>query len=387
MTLALVPANPFRWTLRWRTDVRTHANGTEQRAATATDPRQFFAGSFYLPDASYAEIRQDLSAGPAGSFELPLVPEAVAAVNAITGTTVTVSATYAEHFTAGRRVLIVGPSGHGYKTTIGSVGGGGATLTMGASPPSGESYPAGVTAVYPLESVLLEDGQQLLRYPVNAGRWSYVARQETAREIAGTGASLTTFAGLPVLDRRPLGAEATEQVIGGLRWFDVGGAVDSSTIWSRSQHVRAGASWLIQAAAERQWWKLFLATVRGRRGAFLYPTWRPDLTVHTQPSGSASALRVVEDYSADWYPSLAHRRIQVEYADGSVGYFAVSSVTSGSGYDELSLATSFPSSIPGGSVSRVSFLETARLYDDEVTIEYGPGWIGRVSLAAVVVPA
>ena len=33
MTAALLPANPFRWSLRWATDVRTAADGTEQREA------------------------------------------------------------------------------------------------------------------------------------------------------------------------------------------------------------------------------------------------------------------------------------------------------------------------------------------------------------------
>ena len=67
MTAALLPANPFRWSLRWATDVRTAADGTEQREALAVYPREAFSGSFYLPDASYATIRQMLSAGPAGA--------------------------------------------------------------------------------------------------------------------------------------------------------------------------------------------------------------------------------------------------------------------------------------------------------------------------------
>ena len=378
MTAALLPANPFRWSLRWATDVRTAADGTEQREALAVYPREAFSGSFYLPDASYATIRQMLSAGPAGLFELPLVHEVVASVNAITSTTITITATYAEWNTAGRRILVVGPSGNGYKTTISSVGGGGATLTVGDSPPGGESYPAGLTMIWPLENVLLEDGQQLGRWPVNAGRWSYSARQTTARAMAGTGASVTTFDGLPVLDRRPLGAEASERVRSGVTISDAGGAVAGSTLWDRSQHVRAGNGWRITGPADRQWWRAFLAGQRGQLGAFLFPTWRPDLTIDTQPSSGDSVIEVVEDYEALWWPSLAHRRLQFELTDGSVQYFAVDSATAGA----ITIDGTWPSA---AAVAKVSFLETCRLESDVVTIEYGPGWIGRVSLAAVVV--
>jgi hypothetical protein len=386
VTLALLPANPQRWTMRWRTNLYTAEDGSEQAEAVETDERAFYSGSFFLPDAAYATIRQMLSSGPSGTFELPLAAEVVASVNAITSTTITIVPTYAEWNVGGRRILVVGPSGHGYKTTISSVGGGGATLTVSDAPPGGEIYPAGLTMIWPLEDVRLEDGQQLGRYSVNAGRWSYSARQATVRPIAGTGASLTTFDGLPVLDRRPLGAEASEQFPGGVRFIDAGGDVSSSTLWTRSQIVRGGASWIVRSASDRQWWKLFLCGQRGRLGVFLYPTWRPDLTLQAQPAGAATAIRVVENYSADWWPSTAHRRLQLEYADGSVSYHVVSATSDGVGYDELTL-TALPGSIPGGSVAKVSFLETCRLASDEASIEYGPGWIGRLSLAAVVVAA
>jgi hypothetical protein len=257
----------------------------------------------------------------------------------------------------------------------------GAVLTMGSSPPGGESYPAGVTMIYPLEDVLLEDGQQLGRYSVNAGRWSYSGRQSTVRALAGTGATLATFEGLPVLDRRPLGAEATEQIPGGVIFVDAGGTVSSSTAFARSQHVRGGASWAISTPAERQWWKAFLAGQRGQWGAFLFPSWRPDLTLYEQPEAN-NFIRVIEDWETLWYPSLAHRRIQVEYADGSVQYLHVNNSTPGAGYYELGLSDDVTDVV---AVTRVSFLETCRLASDEAVIEYGPGWIGRLSLSAVVV--
>ena len=372
----------FRWVLSWQTDVQPTSTGGELRASWQALPRSAFAGSYVLGDADIRSIDQILSAGPAGTHELPLVHEATPVTSAVTGPTLVVSPTYCDWIAIGRRVLVVGPGGRSFTDTITGVAGG--TLTLGTGPLSG-AYPASTTHVYPLEPILLEEGQQTSRYAVNQGVWQFRGRQPAIRDAGGAGATLTTFEGFVVLDRRPLldGKTVSMQSLGGVRMLDAGGAFTSRTTWTRSQHRRAGA-WNINHAAERQWWKAFLAAVRGKRHAFLRPTWFPDLTLQTQPAGSAPAIRVVEDYSALWWPSLAHRRVQLGYADGTVTYHVVTSASSGAGYDELAVTPALPSSVPGGSVTRVSFLETVRLDADDVTIEYGGsaavGWRGRVAL-------
>jgi hypothetical protein len=379
-------ATGFRWTLSYRTDVLVAYDGTEQRRATLTHPRQKFDGSFLLDDADTRTIRQLLSASADGTYELPLPHEAVAAIVELTGGTIYISADAAsksDWIENGRRIYVRGPSGSAYTTTI--TGSSGGTINVVSSPPVGGYFPAHTTLIFPVETVRFEDGQTIGRYPVNASRWRFTARAG-ARALGGAGApALTTFDGYTVLDRRPFQEKETPEVFGaGVEFLDNGATMTSDTAWGRAKHRRMG-TWRIDSPSDRQWWKAFLTERRGRWQPFLFPTWRPDLVLHEQPAAGASAIRVTTDYINNWYPSLAHRRLQIEYADRSVSHHYVHSTSQGSGYQEITLVPTLANPIPTGGVTRVSFLETARLDTDEVAIEYGGGWKAKVSPPAIVV--
>lgn len=379
-------ATGFRWRLTWRTDVLVAYDGTEQRIATLTNPRQRFEGSFLLDDADTRTIRQLLSASADGTYDLPLAHEAVAAIVELSGGTIYISAdaaSKADWIESGRRIYVRGPSGSAYTTTI--TGSSGGTINVASSPPTGGHFPAHLTLVFPCETVRFEDGQTIGRYPVNASRWNFTARAG-ARSLGGAGApALATFDGYTVLDRRPFQEKETPEVFGaGVEFLDNEASMTSATSWGRAKHRRMG-TWRIDSPSDRQWWKAFLAERRGRYQPFLFPTWRPDLVLHEQPSAGAYAIRVVDDYIAEWWPSVAHRRLQIEYADRSVTYHAIHSVTEASDYQEILLWMPLPSTIPSGGVAKVSFLETARLDTDDVAIEYGSGWKAKVSPPSIVV--
>ncbi len=372
---------PTRLEVTWTcpTDVPTAYDGSDgHRASLLTLPTVRYRGSFALLDAEIQTVEQVMATDLSGAYELPLAHEATPALVAITGTGVTVDATYCDWIAVGRRVLVVAPSGS-YTAAIAAASGG--SLTIDASPPA--TCPARTTHVYPLEPVLLDDGPTGRRWPVAAGEWSWTGRQQTDRAIGAAGATLTTFGSKVVLDRRPLG-QGNGQHLGGLRWLEAGGKAESLTAWARSR-LRRDGSWAIRGAADRQWAKALIAACRGRRAAFLRPTWRPDLTLYSQPAGAASSIRVVEDFAALWGGDLARQRLQLEYADGSVGYFAISTTSAGAGYTQLNLGSALPSSIPGGSVRVVSFLETVRLDDDAVTLTYNGSWTGSLELTTLTI--
>lgn len=379
-------ATGFRWRLTWRTDVLVAYDGTEQRIATLTNPRQRFEGSFLLDDADTRTIRQLLSASADGTYDLPLAHEAVAAIVELSGGTIYISAdaaSKADWIESGRRIYVRGPSGSAYTTTI--TGSSGGTINVASSPPTGGHFPAHLTLVFPCETVRFEDGQTIGRYPVNASRWNFTARAG-ARSLGGAGApALATFDGYTVLDRRPFQEKETPEVFGaGVEFLDNEASMTSATSWARAKLRRLG-TWRIDSPSDRQWWKAFLAERRGRYQPFLFPTWRPDLVLAEQPTAGAYSIRVTTPYIAEWWPSLAHRRLQIEYADRSVTYHAIHSVTEASDYQEILLWMPLPSTIPSGGVAKVSFLETARLDTDDVAIEYGSGWKAKVSPPSIVV--
>lgn len=370
----------FRWVISWRTDIPGGGNydGTEQRIATLTEPRHRFDGSFFADDADLRHLRRLLSQSPAGEYELPLPHEAVSAILAITGGTIYVTPTYCDWLAVGRRIYVRGAAGAAYTTTITGISGG--TVNVSSSPPAGGRFPAIHTLIFPIETVRLEPDQGLSRYPVNVGRWNFTARA-AARSAGGAGATLTRYDGWTVLDRRPLQQrEAPETILGGVEFLDNDATMTSLTSWTRSAHRRTG-DWFIDNPAARQWVKAFVAERRGKYKPCLWPTWRPDLTLYEQPTAGTNTIRVTDDYLGQWWPSLAHRRLQLERAGSAVQYVTVDSVTQGVGYQELLLRDDV-AAVP---IAKVSFLETVRLDTDQVQIEYGTGWKGRVSLPLVTV--
>ena len=278
----VVPVDAWRLLWRWRTDVLIAADGTEQRASTSALPRTFMAATANLTDAQRLALHAAIVGAPDATVPVAQPHEGTPTTAAVTGAAAVVDDTYCDWIAAGRRVLVVGAGGVSFTTTISSFTGG--SLTLGAGPSSG-TYPAGVTMVYPCEEVYLDDGQEVTRAPVNLSRWRLAGRQQTAAALTGTGgAAVTTYESLPVLVDRPLaGTSDGETYRTGIEFADAGGAPSASTIWTYGRRQRSG-SWMITTPAQRQTWKVWLSTVRGRWKPFLAPTWRPDFTLYTQPT-------------------------------------------------------------------------------------------------------
>lgn len=366
--------------MRWRTDVYLAADGTEQRASTGGPiPMGLCSGSFQLSDADQRLLHAALTSGPATAVTIPLAHEGEPTTGVFSGAAVGMASTYADWLTAGRTVLVVGASGSYYTTTISGYSAG--TLTLAAGPSSG-TYPAGVTHVYPCESVYL-DRPTVARSPVNLSTWQASGWCASARALTGAGGTaVTTFDSLPVIVARSVGSSDSETYATGAEVIQAGGAVAQATYRLHGLRARAG-TWLIRSRLERQSWKLLLATLRGRWKPALAATWRPDLTLQAQPAGSASSLRVNESTATLDALLALSPRLQLEYADGSVGYVKASTWSDAGAYRAISLTAALPSTIPGGSVRTVSLLERVRLDTDDVAWEYDGSYVGRMTLPLV----
>ena len=382
--MELIAEGGLRSSFRWRTDVLEAYDGTEQRAKLSTLPRAMYAGAVFLEAADLAYLRGLLAADADAAFNLPLPFETTPSVNAITGTTITISPTYVDWNVVGRVIYVRRPDGTAYTTTINTVGGGGATLTVDDSPPAG-TWPAGHTMITPIESVQLEEGQTLSRWPMAAGRWQFAARQATARALTGTGGTLTTYGGFDVLDRRPVMPILNEQLVAGVVFQDAGGAMSASSPWAIAK-PRRQLDFAVIGPSQRQWWKAFLTARAGRLSTFLCPTWRNDLSLLTYTAGVASLTidSTYVDYIGRWWPSLAHRKLQVEFADGTIYYRTISAATDlGAGVTELTVTAAMSGS--PANVVALSLLELARIDVDELSIEWDGNMVGRISVPIVVV--
>lgn len=382
-----LPEGPYRQRLAWTTAVMTAADGSEQRQSAGATPRVYLSAALSLSDAEIRALRarQRATATAVAAYELPRVSDGVTTTADLSAGQSSVAVDgfgLAAWAVAGQRVAVIGPDGRGVRGEIVSVSD--PDIDLDDTIPSGLALPANLTRVYPLDPILLDSAQAVERWPTNLSRWHISGRCSSSSGWGGAGASVTTHDSLPVLPWRPLG-DGSEAYPTGSVYVDAGfGAVASSTTWDDGQ-IQRGGSWLIRTPAERQAWRALLATLRGRWRPFLAPTWRPDLTLYEQPAGSATAIRVTEDYAGLWATSPSHTRLQLECADGAVLYRTISGTSSGSGYQQLAISA-LPSTIPGGSIRAVSFLELVRLDADDVVIEYAGSHDGRIALRMITVP-
>lgn len=238
----------------------------------------------------------------------------------------------------------------------------------------GFTFPAG-SLLYPTAQIQLPDGQGFARFPVNAARLSLRGDDTLVRTLGGEGASVPTYQGLPLLDRRPLNDDPTEE---GFRInyerLDFGNVfqVDVDQRFPTIQQPRVFA---IKTRAELQFWKLFLDTVVGRREPFYFPTYRPDLVVVQQPVVGGSDFQVDTadnpDFARVWLASQGHQDLVLANADGDRLYRRVINTTDNEdGTLTVFLDSALPGTAGGSTLVQVEFLELARLGSDRVTFRH-----------------
>lgn len=365
----------------YATDILRARSGKERRIALMSIPREYHEFSTVLDSDKARVLRGDLLQGITTGVAFSVsVPSEALAVTSYAGAVLTVPTTTLSDWMAnGRSVVVTASNGTQLITTVSSFTA--TTITLGASPSAGL---AGVLII-PLQAVQMDDAQQFGKYAVNVQRADIKAEALSPPELAGTGATLTTHAGLPVVDRTiDASALVAEALIAQTERVDFG--IVQATMFPRSIADWARTISLVcNRNTERQWIKKFFATVKGKQKPFLLPTWTPDLTIHTQPS--STALRIfgpptagTTNYVAQWFASLAHRNIQLVMSTGTILYRTISAAVDNlDGTQTLTMNASVT-----GTVAMCSLLETCRLDDDELRIVY-TGQRGDVQLQARVV--
>lgn len=192
----------------------------------------------------------------------------------------------------------------------------------------------------------------------------------------GTGASVTTYAGRPVWDReiniRDTNTDSvhamTEIIDHGGVPYSVGGA--DVPDWGRAVVLTN------KQRDDWQWWKLFMATVKGPQKAFWLSTWRDDLPFVSKATDTIT----VEGDVSSWYPR--HRQhLQIWETSGTFTRAEIAdAVDNGDGTWTLDIGTTLASS----SVRMVSWLELCRFEKDEFAVTFGANGFSLSTIARVV---
>lgn len=375
-------------TYQWQTDIGTMWNGTEQRRSVLPKPRQSFGFTSLLTDAQQREVLATLAgnAVEAPVFLLGIAYEALEVASS-TSTTITVHAPvdggllqYVDWDEPGQRIVVKHPvSGALGQAVIQSSAG--AVITIDADL---TAFAVPGALIMPAQGVYLDANQELPRYQTTLGEWKLSAHADRFRYgstgSVGRGATVATHDDLPVWDWGiEVSGTVRQGLLSGVDRVDLGAKISAIQAFARANWNRTLGMHSSQRRAF-QWLKKFLDTVVGGRKAFLLPTGRPDLV----PIGDASSGTLVidsstVDYIADWYPSLAHRRIKIVKTDGTSAYRTIESTTDNGATQDLALDSAL-----AGAIDHVEFLETARLEGDSVTVT----WEGRIftaPMSAVVV--
>jgi hypothetical protein len=388
--LSIVPDIPLNEMWAWLTDVIVATDGTEQRAGLRAVPRRSMESKLIsLTEPEVKEKVKQFLFDVAGQVVIPYFQYATPiTVSVLTGALIVTFDQAATDMRVGEYALILTKTSQ-MLCKIASFGAGTATLDSALL----IDVPAG-SIIAPAFASVIENRQSLRRYAVNEVSEitvdSTVATARAAFSRPGSTATITTFDGYPVLDKRPLANELVEQQFDtGYERFDYDtGTIEQITRWkfTRDEGPRQYLIHRAQQPAEMDYWRDFLDQLRGRLNPFLMPTYRKDLYMAATPADASITLLISgSDYGSNFWPNAPYKYLYLWTASGQV-CVKVTGVTITTGGDSLcTLSIALPSGSGYRSISFISFLLKSRLASDEVKLEHY-GLESVLTLTARTVP-
>jgi hypothetical protein len=196
----------------------------------------------------------------------------------------------------------------------------------------------------------------------------------------GSGATVTTFDGRPVWDRLvQVDGKVTDSIHSMTTIIDSGGVpyavgTASQSDWGRTLLVRRAK------LTEFQWFKLFVATVRGRQRAFWVPSWRDDFNFVSKATNTITVSSTDGSDVFAWWPAQ-RSRIQILQADETVTYAHVTAVADN---HDGTVTMTIGTTISGSHVVLVSWLELCRFENDDFDVTFEGHRFSTQPLARVV---
>lgn len=353
-------------TLSWSTEVlQASASGVTQHRGIRQAPRRSLALA-NLAAGAERRIAETLLAGWSGAWLLPIWPDVqwlAASVDA--GATRIDCATDGVDFTAGGSVLLFDAVNMWEVVQMASIDGAGITLAA----PTVAGHGVGCR-LYPLRSARVRDSAEETLYSDDVGTRSVTFDIIEACDFPPL-ATLPTYLGHPVMDRRPQeGDSQTSSYARLAQSVDYEAAIpfryDLPGIALRTQH----ASWMMIGRDDHTWLRGLLYALQGRR----VPAWLPSGTADLSPSAPISGTSLVVDWAA--YTDFAvgrdgRRDVRIELYDGRVFYRRISASADAGSSETLTLSAALDAApIAPAQVRQISFMALSMLASDDVEIDH-----------------
>jgi len=193
---------------------------------------------------------------------------------------------------------------------------------------------------------------------------------DPAVERPGTAASLSTFDGLTLLERKFLN-ESEETLEYDAETIDFGGVrqYESRHPYADYTGTRRFIFDRVLSNTDSDYWRKFLNTVKGAWKPFLLSTQMQDLTPFTTFTQNTSSITVNEVVLEGL--DNAFSRIEIIYNDGTTSRHEFTSRTdNGNGSTTLSISPNLPNDPKVGSIQRISYLLKCRM-GDTVRMSHG----------------
>lgn len=386
MTVLPRPPEGLEHTFEWRTDILTSRNGTEQRFALKDQPRERYSVSYLVDSDEQIQFWKSLLLTHLDFYvAFPMWQEAEPITSAITALDTTIAADFTlMDDTIGSSMLLLHPDEVTYELVTVTLprAAGLATLASGSIV---NDYPLG-TLVIPVEDMYLDNGSGYTPMANNAAELDIGLTERNSRGITGKGgvaapthqSNVTINPGSivrPLLERRPYQSGAKEVFSQNLQRIDYGGIIQIESDQDYAG-ITTGRQYLIGSREERQFWKLFLLSIKGQQKSFYTSTYRPDLTIAVQPIQGGTSFDVSEEATMiTWDNTLSHSELAIETADGDTQYVTIDPAqtvyNAAQGTYTIGFLPALTNTPTGSTVVRISFLELVRLGSDEVKVVHG----------------
>jgi hypothetical protein len=361
--------------LGWNTQVLRSASGAEQRRALRLAPRRSFEASMLVEGRERALLDAMLAGWGARVWAIPVWPDVQLLPIAVgVGADTIQCATQGRDFRAGGLAMLIGDTAFKVESAeVLTVNANSLTLKRALN----NAWPVG-TRLFPARAAELVQQPSIKRI---TDRLSSVEVQFMLAEACDWPAALPTtlYRGAPVFANRP---EESEDLTGS--WQRLQLELDNSrALPLRTDTAGLGFNaqahrWMLFGRSEQAAWRSLLYGLRGRQAAMWLPTHAEDLTLQATAGAAASALDVDNAGYSRFLSSapVGRRDIRIELADGSALHRRITGSTELSAdVERLALATPVgvqlvPAGLTGANVSRISYLQLARLDSDDIELHH-----------------
>lgn len=375
-------------TYSWLTDVLRNYDGSEQRIALRQRPRRNFDIRVMLnDDAERKRIYDSLYKGAKSFLVMPgyfrQTPLRVATV--IADNKIFCNPKEAD-LRVGSQVLVLKPDG---TFLVDEVIGLFADHVTVATPFS-EVIPAIKSKVFAGIRTRLPDNSGLRMRSIAGEAQLLLNEYQALESIVHPQATveLTTYRGLPVLERRALGEEAPENFSSGITIIDnETGLPEQFSSWDQN-FVQGERRYLVNTlfnSADFDYWLKFLEYCRGQQRSFYTSTYREDLVWDSSvPLTDATITVLGLEYGQIYFGTPAYAQLEIVTSIGTY-WKTISGVALGTATATLSFDELIVEDLTGVTVERISYLVRARLATDTVvfTFEHTHALLA-LSLRAVV---